>query len=123
MSRNYELYLRDILEAAQRIERYIAEVDKDSFKADDMRVDGVLFNLMTVGEAAKNIPDEVREHYPDVRWRDISRFRDRVVHHYFGLDLDIVWEIATVHLAPLKEFAEQLLRDTDDSKLEDEDEN
>ena len=122
MSRDYELYLRDILQATERIERYIANVDKDTFKTDDLRVDGVLFNLMTVGEAVKNIPDELRERHPDVRWRDIARFRDRVVHHYFGLDLDIVWEIAAVHLPPLQEFVEQLLQDTDASKPEDKNE-
>jgi len=122
MSRDYELYLRDILEATERIERYTANVDKDTFKADDLRVDGVLFNLMTVGEAVKNIPDELRERHPDVRWRDIARFRDRVVHHYFGLDLDIVWEIASVHLPPPQEFVEQLLQDTDASKPEDKNE-
>ena len=116
MSRNYKLYLRDILKAAERIERYVANVDKDTFKTDDMRVDGVLFNLMTVGEAIKNIPDELHDRHPDVRWRDIARFRDRVVHHYFGIDLDIVWEIVDVHLPPLREFVEQLLQDiTDDS--------
>lgn len=111
MSRNYELYLRDILKAIGRIERYIGNDDKDTFKTDDMRVDSVLFNLMTIGEAVKNIPDELRQRHPDVRWRDIGRFRDRVVHHYFGLDLDIVWEIVEIHLPPLKEFVEQLLHD------------
>lgn len=81
----------------------------EDFKADALRADAVLFNLMTIGEAVKNIPDEVRQRSPEIRWRDISRFRDRVVHHYFSLDLDIVWEIVTQHLAPLKSFADQLL--------------
>lgn len=118
MSRNYELYLHDILKAASRIERYVDDIDKQTFAADDMRVDGVLFNLMTIGEAVKNIPDELRDRYPDVRWRDIGRFRDRVVHHYFGLDLDIVWEIVQQHLPLLVKFVEQLLegiKDQDES--------
>lgn len=55
------------------------DIDVEQFKADDMRVDGVLHNLMTVGEAVKNIPDDMREQAPNVRWRDIGRFRDRVV--------------------------------------------
>jgi uncharacterized protein with HEPN domain len=112
MSRNYELYLRDILKAAERIAQYTANIDPEHFRSDDMRVDGVLFNLMTIGEAVKNIPDELQSQYPDIRWRDIGRFRDRIVHHYFGLDIDIVWEIVTVHLPLLKEFVEQLLLNT-----------
>ena len=120
MSRNDLLYLKDILKAVGRIETYISNVDVENFKTDNMRVDSVLFNLMTIGEAVKNIPDSLRNQYPEVRWNDIGRFRDRVVHHYFGLDLDIVWEIVDVHLPILKTHVEQLLemvqqQDSDDN--------
>lgn len=107
--RTYELYLNDILKATERIQQYVAEITSDAFKADDMRVDSVLFNLMTIGEAVKNIPDDVRAGFPEVRWRDIARFRDRIVHHYFGIDLDIVWEIVDIHLPVLKQHVEQLI--------------
>ena len=116
MPREYKLYLRDILKAVARIERYLVDVNEAAFKADELLVDGVLFNLMTVGEAVKNIPDELRKHHPEVRWRDIGRFRDRVVHHYFKLDLDIVWEIVDIHLPPLKKLVEQLLQDIADDE-------
>lgn len=80
---------------------------------------GVLFNLMTIGEAVKNIPDELRELHPDVRWRDIGRFRDRVVHHYFGLDLDIVWEVVDIHLPILKKVVEELLHSMEEKADDD----
>ena len=81
------------------------------FKSNDVRVDGILFNLMSIGEAVKNIPEEVREQTPEVRWRDIGRFRDRVVHHYFSLDLNVIWEILTLHLPILRVTVEKLLQE------------
>jgi uncharacterized protein with HEPN domain len=92
MPRTFELYLRDILNAAERLDHYIQGMDEAAFKQDELRVDAVLFNLMLIGEAVKNIPENVRAEAPEVRWRDISRFRDRIVHHYFATDLGIIWE-------------------------------
>jgi len=116
MSRNDELYLNDILKSIERINRYIDGLTLAQFKTDDLRADGVLFNLMTIGEAVKNIPDDLRDRAPDIRWRDIGRFRDRVVHHYFGLDLEIVWEIITIHLPPLQTYVAQLLDELKEDK-------
>jgi uncharacterized protein with HEPN domain len=120
MSRREELYLNDIIQAIERINSYVKNVSADEFKLDALRADAVLFNLMTIGEAVKNIPDAVRQRSPDIRWRDISRFRDRVVHHYFSLDLDIVWEIVTQHLAPLKGFIETLVKEIQSEDAADE---
>lgn len=111
MSRAYRLYLEDILRALDRIDILMAGRDKESFTIDDVNVDGVLFNLITIGEAVKNIPDVIRDQIPEVRWRDIGRFRDRVVHHYFALDMGIVWEIVQVHLPVLRVQVEALLND------------
>jgi uncharacterized protein with HEPN domain len=70
---------------------------------------------MIVGEAVKNLPDELKAKSLDVQWRNIARFRDRVVHHYFSTNLDIVWEIVQIHLPALREQVEILLSDiTDD---------
>ena len=106
----------DVRQAIERIDRYTAGLDAESFKADDMRIDSVLFNLMTIGEAVKNLPDDVRDDNPDVRWRDMARFRDRVVHHYFGIDADIIWEIVEEHLPVLRQHIEGLLKDIEDSE-------
>jgi uncharacterized protein with HEPN domain len=109
MPRASDLYLHDIMRAISRIETLTTELEESTFTADNLQVDGVLFNLMTIGEAVKNIPDEVRDQYPEIRWRDIGRFRDRVVHHYFALDMAIVWEIVSMHLPLLKRAVETLL--------------
>lgn len=119
MSRTYELYLHDILEAVDRINRYLQGVDEQAFKRNDIRVDGIMFNLIIIGEAVKSIPADVQAHAPEVRWRDISRFRDRVVHHYFATDLGIVWEVVTVHIPILRTHVEKLLqalKDTEDGE-------
>jgi len=115
MSRTYKLYLNDILKAIDKIDRYTQDIEIDAFKADDMRVDSVLHNLMIIGEAVKNIPDDVREKEPEIRWRDIGRFRDRVVHHYFAIDLDIIWEIVQDHLPPLLNYVTQLLEEEENN--------
>ena len=115
MSRTYRLYLNDILKAIEKIDRYTQDIEIEVFKADDMRVDSVLHNLMIIGEAVKNIPDDVREKEPEVRWRDIGRFRDRVVHHYFAIDLDIIWEIVQDHLPPLLDYVTQLLEEEENN--------
>ncbi|MHB8628639.1 MAG: HepT-like ribonuclease domain-containing protein [Aggregatilineales bacterium] len=87
MSRTFELYLRDILKAIDRINHQMQGVDKQTFKQGDYRVDAVLYNLMVIGEAIKTIPETMRAQLPEVPWREISRFRDRIVHHYFNTDL------------------------------------
>ncbi|MCA9911933.1 MAG: DUF86 domain-containing protein, partial [Anaerolineae bacterium] len=107
-----------ILTAFQRIQRFVEGVGKDAFKLRGLRVDGVLFNLMTIGEANKRIPQEEQDKYPDVRWKDISRFRDRVVHHYFTLDLDIVWEIVQEHLPVLAKNVEEMSRESNEGNQE-----
>ena len=111
MSRSHELYLRDILKAGERIQAYTKDLTLESFQVDALRADAVLFNLMTIGEAIKSIPDDLQAKAPNVRWRDISRFRDRVVHHYFKLDLKLVWEVVDEHLPILVEQVKQLLDD------------
>lgn len=109
MSRTYKLYLQDILTAISRIEQLHIHMTEADFKANDLRVDGILFNLITIGEAIKNIPEEIRSQHPTTRWKEISRFRDRLVHHYFSLDFNIIWEIVTLHLPVLKTEVESLL--------------
>lgn len=112
MSREHELYLRDILHAVERVLGYTRGLRREDLERDPQALDAVLFNLMVVGEAVKRIPDEVREQHPEVAWRQIGRFRDVVVHHYFSLDLDIVWDIIETKLEPLAEQVRRLLEQT-----------
>jgi uncharacterized protein with HEPN domain len=102
VSRDPGLYLDDILESCARIERYTAGMTPDTFRADDRTVDAVLRNLAVIGEAAKRLPDDVRRAHPEVPWRRIAGLRDMLVHAYFGVDLDIVWDVVANRIPELR---------------------
>jgi uncharacterized protein with HEPN domain len=91
-------FLSDIREALQRIAAYVTGMTYESFVADSKTQDAVIRNLEILGEAAKNISNELRAKYPSVPWRSMAGARDRLIHHYFGTNLDIVWQIITVEL-------------------------
>ncbi len=93
MSRDYELYLEDILTACARILRYTEGIDFDRFTNDDLVYDAVLRNIEIIGEAAKNVPMEIRLQHPDVDWRRIAGMRDIVAHRYFSIHDEIVWDV------------------------------
>jgi uncharacterized protein with HEPN domain len=88
------LLLADMREAADRIARYTASLDLQGFVKDEKTADAVVRNLEIIGEAANRLPEAVRASAPEVDWRGIVGLRNRVVHVYFGVDLQMVWEIA-----------------------------
>jgi uncharacterized protein with HEPN domain len=90
--------LGDIREALRRTASYVAGMAYESFVADTKTQDAVIRNLEILGEAAKNLSAELRANYPSVPWHSIAGTRDRLIHHYFGVNLDIVWRIITVEL-------------------------
>ena len=109
MPRSHRLYLIDIQTAIARVDLLMQDIDEASFKRGDVQTDGILFNLVTIGEAAKNIPAEIRNLMPEIEWSEVGRFRDFVVHHYFNLDMNKVWEIVQTDLTELNQQIETLL--------------
>ena len=102
MQRDYKTYFEDILMASDKIDRYTKGLDFDGFKEDELKVDGVVRNLEIIGEAVKKIPPKIREKYPDVEWNKIAGVRDILIHAYFSVDLDILWEIIKEKLPPFR---------------------
>jgi uncharacterized protein with HEPN domain len=84
------------------IEGYTRGVNRDAFVADDKTIDAVVRNLEIIGEAAHRMPAECVTMYPGVPWQQIAGLRNRIVHEYFGLDLEIVWQIVERDLPQLK---------------------
>lgn len=100
-SRNYTLFLDDIRHSCEKVIVYTSGMSKDIFLADEKTYDAVLRHLTIIGEAVKQIPPEIRQLHPSVEWTQIGRFRDVVVHHYFGLKEEVIWEIVGVKIPQL----------------------
>lgn len=106
--RSYKLYVNDILESIKRIENYTIDLSYEDFIENDLVRDAVLRNLEVIGEAAKSIPDEVRDQYPDVPWRRIVGLRNIVIHEYFGVDFENIWKIVKENIPEVKPFIKQV---------------
>jgi uncharacterized protein with HEPN domain len=88
------LLVEDIWEAIEKIERYIGELNHDTFVSDDKTIDSVVRNLEIIGEAANRLPENFRtQQHSEIEWRKIIGLRNRIVHDYFNIDVEIVWEI------------------------------
>lgn len=103
MSRSWELFLRDMVEAARKVIRFTAELPMEIFVKDEMAYDATLRNLEILGEAAKNVPGEIRQRYPDVNWRGVAGLRDILAHAYFALDNETLWKIVCTDIPQLLE--------------------
>jgi uncharacterized protein with HEPN domain len=102
-------FLKDIQEAVRRIRAYTDVMAYERFLADTRTQDAVIRNLEIIGEATKSLSAQLRGEYPDVPWKGMAGVRDRLVHHYFGVNLDIVWDIVTVELPLLESRVEEIM--------------
>jgi uncharacterized protein with HEPN domain len=109
MKRDELVYLRHVLSAIERIERYVQGVDEQAFCDGMLLQDGVIRQLEIIGEAVKHLPASVREEYPDTPWQDIAGTRDMLIHHYFGVSLDKVWLMVKRDIPVLKSQIVEIL--------------
>ena len=91
--RPVNLLLDDIREAIERVERYTAGMSFATFAHDEKTVDAVVRNLEIIGEAARRLPDEFKDRHSEIEWYKVVGLRNRIVHEYFGIDLEIIWQI------------------------------
>lgn len=108
MSRSWELYLQDMLEAARKIIRYTGSREFEDFVADEMAYDATLRNLEVLGEAAKAMPADIRQRHPEVDWRGIAGLRDILAHAYFTLDNATLWKIVRTDIVQVLSLLERL---------------
>ncbi len=109
MSRIYSHYLADMVDSCEHIRSYVAGMTFDEFVADRKTLDAVARNLEILGEAAKNIPDEILLERSEIPWKQVRRFRDKIAHHYFDLNLQRVWSIVESDIEPLELAVRDLL--------------
>ena len=106
--RTYKMYIEDMLIAIERIFEYTQGYDFIHFKRDYKTVDAVIRNFEIIGEAAKNLPSEIKEQYPNVPWNEMYSLRNRISHAYFGIDYEIIWDIITNYLPANKMEIEKI---------------
>lgn len=94
-------YLDDILDATEKIERYTENLNFEEFEDDAKTADAVLRNFEVIGEAAKNVPDAVRDEYDDIPWAEMAGMRDKLIHGYATVDLEIIWRTVENDIPPL----------------------
>jgi uncharacterized protein with HEPN domain len=102
-NRSTVLLISDILDSGQKIISYTTGFTFEQFVNDSKTVDAVIRNFEIIGEAANRLPDDFKEIHPEIDWHRISGFRNRIVHHYFGIDYDIVWQIKDSFLPQMME--------------------
>jgi len=102
MKRDYKLFVKDILNAIEKIEEFVADMSFEEFKNDDKTVSAVVRKLEIIGEATKNLPEIIKEKYPDIPWSSMAKMRDRLIHGYFVVDHEIIWKVTKEELPELK---------------------
>lgn len=98
IKREYNLYLEDMLTSMLRIEEYIGEIEFREFKMNYLIVDAIVRNFEIIGEASKNIPEEVKNKHPEIPWKKMYGLRNLIAHEYFGIDYEMIWEISKKNL-------------------------
>jgi len=104
-------YLNDILDAVNDIKSFINGQTYETFIKDNMRRNAVVRSLEVIGEATKNLPEEVREKYPEIPWKRMAGMRDKLIHGYFGVDYESIWSLITERVSSIEEPIKRIIRE------------
>lgn len=110
MPRDYKVYLDDVLEAIKKINKYTSGMSQEAFFSDPKTIDAVVRNLEVLGEAIKKVPESIRAKYPDVEWKKVASLRDILIHEYFGINVQIIWDIVKNKLLVLEKQITSIIK-------------
>jgi len=110
MKREVIDFINDIIDAAGKVEKFTKGMTYEDFCRDDKTVFAVIRAIEVIGEAVKNIPDEIRNSYPEIPWKSMAGMRNKVIHQYFGVDLKVVWETVKLRIPEIKPQFEKILK-------------
>jgi uncharacterized protein with HEPN domain len=110
-AREWKSRIEDILDAIRDIEQLTEDMTCGTFCADNKTVKAVLYNTAVIGEAARHVPPDFRALHPEISWREMADMRNVVIHEYFGVDLEILWETIQHELPPLKTLLQKILQE------------
>ncbi len=103
-------YLRHILDETIYLKRQTSRLSKEQFLQDDTMQRAFVRSIEIIGEATKQVPEDIRKKYPHIQWRAMAGMRDRLIHGYFGVDYEIVWDVALNKVPSLQQDIEEILR-------------
>ena len=105
------LYLSEILTSMDKIGRYTRGITFEEFLQQDQLIDAVERNIEKIGEAAAAVPEEIRKKHPEVPWKTIVGLRNKVIHHYFAVDHEVIWQIATKNIPETRDRIADILQE------------
>jgi len=111
MKRDQKLYLSDILEAIEKIEKYTKGVSFEGLSQDEQKIDAIVRNFEIIGEATKHIFVKTKRKHPEIPWRGMAGMRDKLTHEYFGVNLEILWKTIKEELPPVKPSIKKVLKE------------
>lgn len=110
MTREYSDYIQDIHDAIRDIKNFVKDFDYTKFENDQKTINAVIRSLEVIGEASKNIPDDIKKKYPKTPWRGLAGMRDKLIHEYFGVDTEILWQVASEEITEIEISMNQLVQ-------------
>ena len=113
MKRDSRLYLDDIFDAIEKIENYVEGLSFEEFSADSKTIDAIVRNLEIIGEATKRVSEETKAKYSEIPWKLMAGTRDKLIHEYFGVNLQTLWKSVREDLPPVKQAIKSLLAKMD----------